>query len=627
LVSGVGLKCAGIIQRSWNKFNIGFRKAQQFEKLSAFGRIQIETSLKDNNDYQVIQLYSDQIEEGMSGAAVLDLEINRVIGIVSLHHPAKGSNVDTRLKFAIPVGSVLQSSKAAPILKEKNPGLRKNNLLDRVTTGDVRLIKNKEEIESYYNVLPDRIVKVRESNKEEISKWIDEWDWLNGRGKPILLLTGDPGMGKSWLACVVARELMEKGYIIMKITGADVQETLFRDTDADGLKPQDKYVFVLDDRGISIEEVDAPVNPDDIYKILKSMTDTEQSFHGPVILSIREETWNFIISGTREKKRFDEFSINRLVERKELYPLNYQQSKKIVESFYSVVDQNNPPYKNLVVNDAVKSSIIEKSKGNTVIIRLFFEHMNFKSTGNTYTICLLDTEEIISSARYYCLKQVFSFYLNEMEVEKEEEEKIAEILAFLYFICKRGMISIGYLKCMGVEDHVSLPVEIIKHIDLSNYRRSLPLFNIDDYGIISAFHNSANEAITNLVEKPGRLRKNLEEELNDKSLSKQQEYNSWQSLLGKISRISDINFTTRIKEKSSRQFMVGFNEAIKNYTDYYLRKWNYEIENDDFISSESTYYLLSLFLDITEVSWKEFEKIFPDGLKKFGELLMKNKIE
>jgi S1-C subfamily serine protease len=68
----------------------------------------------------IIKIYSDEIEEGMSGAPVLDLDANRVVGIISLHYPAKDNNVDTKLNFAIPVESII---KVCPSIKEKNPGL------------------------------------------------------------------------------------------------------------------------------------------------------------------------------------------------------------------------------------------------------------------------------------------------------------------------------------------------------------------------------------------------------------------------------------------------------------------------------------------------------------------------
>jgi len=68
----------------------------------------------------LVKLYSNEIEEGMSGSAVLDLETGKVVGIVSLHHPSnKNSYIDNKLNFAIPVSSILNNSKSAQILKEK----------------------------------------------------------------------------------------------------------------------------------------------------------------------------------------------------------------------------------------------------------------------------------------------------------------------------------------------------------------------------------------------------------------------------------------------------------------------------------------------------------------------------
>jgi hypothetical protein len=58
----------------------------------------------------------------MSGAAVLDLDLGKVVGIISLHYPR--NTVDTKLNFAISISSILEDSKAGAILKAKNPGLK-----------------------------------------------------------------------------------------------------------------------------------------------------------------------------------------------------------------------------------------------------------------------------------------------------------------------------------------------------------------------------------------------------------------------------------------------------------------------------------------------------------------------
>lgn len=88
-------------------------------------KLAISTRLINRDDKDsppLIQLDSGEIEEGMSGAAVLDLDLGKVVGIISLHYPR--NTVDTKLNFAISISSILEDSKAGAILKAKNPGLK-----------------------------------------------------------------------------------------------------------------------------------------------------------------------------------------------------------------------------------------------------------------------------------------------------------------------------------------------------------------------------------------------------------------------------------------------------------------------------------------------------------------------
>ena len=71
--------------------SLGFRNPSgvKFVGLPANGIIQGKTriELKDGTfSPPVIVLKSDQIDEGMSGAPVLDVDANRVIGIISDHY-------------------------------------------------------------------------------------------------------------------------------------------------------------------------------------------------------------------------------------------------------------------------------------------------------------------------------------------------------------------------------------------------------------------------------------------------------------------------------------------------------------------------------------------------------------
>jgi uncharacterized protein YjbI with pentapeptide repeats len=115
----------------YNKFaSIGFRKSNVFDKpLSSSGDIRPTTRLKSKEGIdspEIIQLYSDEIEERMSGSAVLDLETKKVVGIISDHWVNYQDNVDSKLNFAISIDSIIRESKAAsliePILRQNNPG-------------------------------------------------------------------------------------------------------------------------------------------------------------------------------------------------------------------------------------------------------------------------------------------------------------------------------------------------------------------------------------------------------------------------------------------------------------------------------------------------------------------------
>lgn len=130
--------------------SIGFRKAEEFAYLSAHGEIRIPMRRKneEGREIELIQLYSDEIEEGMSGAP--DLKTGRVVGIISLHYGGNDripERVDTRLNFAIPISAILEGSKAASVLTEKNVGLsRFNNFIELIGKSESLLYDRFEEV-------------------------------------------------------------------------------------------------------------------------------------------------------------------------------------------------------------------------------------------------------------------------------------------------------------------------------------------------------------------------------------------------------------------------------------------------------------------------------------------------
>jgi len=184
--------------------SIGFRKSKQYSLLDAIGDIRIETDIikeEEEHDNRIrsqplIKLFSDEIEEGMSGAAVLDLETSKVVGIVSLHHPSnKNNDIDNKLNFAIPISSILDNSKgvAASILKEKNPGLKP--IYDFIRKiGEVGVLK--------YEKLPD--LYVPPLNYKEIKASL-----LKNK---IVFITGPPEFGKTYTAVHLLWEYFNQGY-------------------------------------------------------------------------------------------------------------------------------------------------------------------------------------------------------------------------------------------------------------------------------------------------------------------------------------------------------------------------------------------------------------------------------
>ena len=219
----------------------------------------------------------------------------------------------------------------------------------------------------------------------------------------------------------------------------------------------------------------------------------ERIFSAPIILSIREENWNYIVNGTKSKDKLDEYKLKEMVKKVVLLNLEYRESEKIVESFYKVVDDKKPPYPNLIIDKKVKDKIIEKSRGIPFIVKLFFDQIKSKIDRNqNYEVTLEETEEIISNANYYALKQFFNYYL----ISNNDKEEVTNVLSFLYFIAKNGSISIGFLDYLRGESEA----KVQKYLDYFNslrYEKSFPLFNIDNYGIMLPFHASIIEVIIN----------------------------------------------------------------------------------------------------------------------------------
>jgi tetratricopeptide (TPR) repeat protein len=191
--------------------SFGFRREKTFDGLYSDGVIQgkVEKKFKtdDNNIslQEVIQLKSDGIDHGMSGAAVLDTQISRVVGIVS-EYLATLSNVDKNLALAIPIGSVI---KVYPELRERNLGLRKfNNFLQSIR-------KNGSPI---YDRFEDTYVPPIEY--DEIEKTLKD--------SSCVFIIGTAEYGKRYTAIKLLWEYYQTGYTIRYVEDSQEIDQMVR---------------------------------------------------------------------------------------------------------------------------------------------------------------------------------------------------------------------------------------------------------------------------------------------------------------------------------------------------------------------------------------------------------------
>jgi hypothetical protein len=255
--------------------SFGFRKEKTFDGLYSDGIIQgkVRKKFKGDSDnillQEVIQLKSDGIDHGMSGAAVLDTQINRVIGIVS-EYLATSSNVDKNLALAISIESIIQ---VYPGLKQKNPGLKILEFLRKIGAEG---IKKYEKIDELY-VPPTNYHNIKESLSKD----------------RILFLTGTQEYGKTYTAVHLLWEYFNKGYEPVWFKGDQEEDRSNVRNKLVGIKKVMKpnhIVYFEDPFGkteYEVKDVDDKLNSD-IDDIIESVGNAENAY---VIITSREEVF------------------------------------------------------------------------------------------------------------------------------------------------------------------------------------------------------------------------------------------------------------------------------------------------------------------------------------------------
>ncbi|MEP7133506.1 MAG: trypsin-like peptidase domain-containing protein [Chloroflexota bacterium] len=193
----------------------GYRRLEDYIAGWADGKIQghVDPPPKRKVQGEPVQLESNQINRGMSGSAVLDIERNLVVGIISEtwfpDKSAKDSDtawaVDSRVLSLAPLGLTVQDAslplKAAP--EPRTDEQTKQQVIE-VAQENVaqRSIEEKNSWNSAPSVLPEW------TGRDDLLKQITD-DWNNPQ-KHVTGLIGFGGEGKSslarkWVADVIAR--------------------------------------------------------------------------------------------------------------------------------------------------------------------------------------------------------------------------------------------------------------------------------------------------------------------------------------------------------------------------------------------------------------------------------------
>src|SRR5919106_568099 len=169
-----------VVQLKNHFASIGYKRAEEFTGLSAKGEIRILTHTRDANGNisspELVQLRSpdNEIEPGMSGAPVLDIERDRVIGIITERYIDQYNPSISNMAFALPVKSMIE---LYPKLREKNPALKEISRSYEKLMEYIKFIIEKSDSST------DLFSSLRRSPQRRLHEYYVEQD--------ILLISGD----------------------------------------------------------------------------------------------------------------------------------------------------------------------------------------------------------------------------------------------------------------------------------------------------------------------------------------------------------------------------------------------------------------------------------------------------
>ena len=185
----------------------GFRQLDPYHSGYAEGKIYgpVESPPDKKLQFRPLQIRSDEIDRGMSGAAVLDMDRNLVVGIImQTYHPPRGSMKDYATAWAVDA-SILTLPPFNLSLRETSLPLKRDTLfhMDSVAIHTTAIINPENDLDSAPLPLPEWVG--RERFLEELSD-----DWMNKERK-VTCVVGIGGEGKTSLVRHWVEELLADG--------------------------------------------------------------------------------------------------------------------------------------------------------------------------------------------------------------------------------------------------------------------------------------------------------------------------------------------------------------------------------------------------------------------------------
>ncbi|ARM76954.1 hypothetical protein [Acidianus manzaensis] len=359
--------------------------------------------------------------------------------------------------------------KLEQLIEETHPGIK------QITGKDLPLFYNIQG--EVVNIHEDEFNKVWELVKEELS---------NPTGK-IIVIRGEMGVGKTYLAYRIARDIAEK-YKDIKIYWIKGPGNF---TD---YMPVNRAVYLWDDSNFE----------ENSWEIFKVGRNSKNKPNGPVIISLSNFRFNKMMEKLKDSYKENNEELKSIEQRIMEIETKQASEKELAEVFYSQLklleeqERNNSPQIETV--QKFKDDIIRESKGLPIFIRFFFDKIRKGSISEEEIKKFLENMHNIHSLEEYVKNRVkdayLSLYKNNGRLHEVKKEKLC-LLSFLKLACMEGVNLNAFYPLVDEDEVEDQELKLLinaltklqwRYIDEEEVR--LPLFEVNYEGEVVPIHPS-----------------------------------------------------------------------------------------------------------------------------------------